>query len=249
MTAVQQYFEDVARRMSRLALDESGAIEATAQAFVGAIREARPIHIYDSGHLIAHEFIARTGGLAAFSLLTVAADIDRGNEWIASQRKPTAEQAQASTRELVGWILGQGTIRGGDVLVVSSVSGTNGFVVELAARAREAGVIVVAVTGVDFSKRLVSSHPSGSRLFDVADIVLDNQVPYGDAALPVDGLDVAVAPWSGLSGVSLLWAATVRAVELSIAGGVLPTVYTSYNLPDGAAAYAEARARYRESGR
>lgn len=247
MTAVGRYFEDIAQRMSRLAADESGAIEATATAFAAAIRQARPIHIYDSGHLIAHEFIARTGGLAAFSLLAVTADVDRGNEWIASQRKPSAEEAQASTRDLVGWILGQGTIRAGDVLVVSSVSGTNAFVVELASRARERGVVVVAVTGVEFSGQLVSSHPSGSRLFEVADVVLDDQVPYGDAALTVEGVEVA--PWSGLSGVSVLWAATARAVELSIADGIVPTVYTSYNLPGGAAAYAQARTRYRESGR
>lgn len=249
MSAAERYFADVAQRMARLATDESGAIEATARAFAEAIRQARPIHIYDSGHLIAHEFIARTGGLAAFSLLTVTAAIDRGNEWIAAQRQPTAEQAQAATRDLVEWVFSQGTIQSGDVLVVSSVSGTNAFVVELASRARAEGVVVVAVTGVEFSGRLTSSHPSGNRLFEVADIVLDDQVPYGDAALPVDGLDVAIAPWSGLSGVSLLWAATARAVELSIADGIVPTVFTSYNLPDGAVAYAQARARYRELGR
>lgn len=249
MTATQRYFDDIAARMAALAADGSGAIEATAHAFAAALEGGRPIHVYDSGHLIAHEFIARTGGLAAFTLLTVTADVDRGNEWIAAQRKPTPDEAAASTSALVGWVLGQGTIRGGDVLVVSSVSGTSAFVVELATRAREAGVTVVAVTGVEFSGRLTSSHPSGKRLFESADVVLDDQVPYGDAALPIDGLDVPVAPWSGLGGVALLWAATARAIELSIANGVVPTVFTSYNLPEGAAAYADARARYRETGR
>ena len=249
MTATQRYFDDIAARMAALAADGSGAIEATAHAFAAALEGGRPIHVYDSGHLIAHEFIARTGGLAAFTLLTVTADVDRNNEWIAANRKPTADEAAASTSALVGWALGQGTIRGGDVLVVSSVSGTNAFVVELATRAREAGVVVIAVTGVEFSARLTSSHSSGQRLFEVADIVLDDQVPYGDAALPIDGLDVPVAPWSGMGGVALLWAATARAVELSIAQGIVPTVFTSYNLPEGAAAYADARARYRETGR
>lgn len=249
MTATERYFTDVAQRMAQLARDESGAIEATARAFADALGRAQPIHIYDSGHLIAHEFIARTGGLAAFTLLTVAANIDRGNEWIATQRQPTPEQAQAASKDLVEWVFRQGTIQSGDVLVVSSVSGTNAFVVELATRARADGIVVVAVTGVEFSGRLASSHHSGNRLFEIADIVLDDQVPYGDSALPVDGLDIAIAPWSGLSGVSLLWAATARAVELSLADGVVPTVFTSYNLPNGGAAYAEARARYRESGR
>lgn len=249
MTAVQKYFDDIAQRLSRLAADESGSIEATAHAFATAIGSGRPIHIYDSGHLIAHEFIARTGGLAAFTLLTVTADIDRGNEWIATQRPLTAEAAFESTRALVGWVLGQGTIRAEDVLVVSSVSGTNSFVVELASQARKLGVTVVAVTGVEFSERLAASHPSGQRLFESADIVLDDQVPYGDAALLIEGGGVPVAPWSGLSGVALLWAATSRAIELAIAQGIVPTVFTSYNLPDGAAAYAEARARYRDTGR
>lgn len=142
----------------------------------------------------------------------------------------------------------QGTIRSGDPLILSSVSGTNVLVVELAHQARERGVRVVAVTGVEFSRAMVSKHSSGKRLFEIAELVLDNGAPYGDSALEIEGLDTPVAAWSGLAGAALMWAVTVGIVEKCVAANIVPTIYSSYNLPGGDERYAAARAHYGESG-
>ena len=52
---------------------------------------------------------------------------------------------------------------------------------------RERGHKLVAVTSMDHTSRVTSRHPSGQRLFEVADVVLDNGAPYGDAVLPLPG--------------------------------------------------------------
>lgn len=76
----------------------------------------------------------------------------------------------------------------GDVLIVHSVSGRNPVGIEMAMAAKEAGGTVIAITNLSYSKSVESRHPSGKRLFEIADIVLDNHGDVGDAAVSIDGL-------------------------------------------------------------
>lgn len=248
MTAVRDYFADVVARLADLEQTQSAAIEAAASLGSAAIIDRRPIHLFDTGHLISHEFIDRTGGLAAYTALSFGATLARGNEWVAAKRGPVDPGGGQAAHLLVKWLFEQGTIQPGDPLILSSVSGTNALVVELAQQAQERGVSVVAVTSVRFSEGLVSNHVSGKKLFELADIVLDNRAPYGDAALAIRDLDTPVAAWSGLAGAALMWAVTARIIEKCVAAGTVPTIYTSVNLPGGGERYEAARARYRVSG-
>lgn len=248
MSAVADYFSDVQARLAELEQTQAAAIDATTSLGAAAILDRRPIHIFDTGHLISHEFIDRTGGLAAYTALSFGATLAKENAWVAAERTQVDPSGGHSARLVVEWLFEQGTIQPGDPLILSSVSGTNTVLVELAQQARERGVSVVAVTGVSFSRELVSNHSSGKRLFELADVVLDNCVPYGDAALSIGGLDTPVAAWSGLAGAALMWAVTVGIIEKCTAAGTVPTIYTSYNLPGGGERYEAARAHYRESG-
>ncbi len=248
MTAAGDYFADVHARLTELEQTQSAAIDATASLGAAAILDRRPIHIFDTGHLISQELIDRTGGLAAYTALSFGATLARGNEWVAAERDQVDPSGGRSAKLMVEWLFEQGTIQPGDPLILSSVSGTNTLVVELAQQARDRRVSVVAVTGVSYSGELVSNHTSGKRLFELADIVLDNRVPYGDSALKIQDLDTPVAAWSGLAGAALMWAVTAGIIEKCVAAGTVPTIYTSVNLPGGGERYEVARARYRASG-
>jgi uncharacterized phosphosugar-binding protein len=248
MSAVADYFSDVNARLAELERTQAAAIDAAATLGAAAIRDRRPIHIFDTGHLISHEFIDRTGGLAAYTSLSFGATLGRENQWIAATRAQLDPSGGQSAHILVDWLFEQGTIQPGDPIILSSVSGTNALVVELAQQARERGVGVIAVTSVNFSRELVSSHSSGKRLFELAHLVLDNGAPYGDAALAIEGLDTPVAAWSGLAGAALMWAVTVGIIEKCVAADIVPTIYTSYNLPGGGERYRAARENYREFG-
>ena len=248
MTAITDYFDDARGRLTDLASTQMNAIEKVAQVGAEAIGLARPIHIFDSGHLISHEFIDRTGGLAAYTALTFSGALSRGNPRVNAERHPVDPSGEASARLLIQWVISQGTLQPGDPLIISSVSGTSAAVVELARQAREYGLTVIALTAVDFSSALDPIHSSQSRLFENADIVLDNRAPYGDAALDVAGVDAKVAAWSGVSGALLMWAVTVGIVEQCATRGVQPTIYSSYNLPGGGMKYENARRSYESSG-
>ena len=76
-------------------------------------------------------------------------------------------------------------------------------------------------------------HPSGKRLYEVADLVLDNHAPYGDAMLEVEGVDYAICPASGMGAAAIMWAIMAGLVEEMLARGLKPSVYPSVNRPDG----------------
>jgi uncharacterized phosphosugar-binding protein len=67
----------------------------------------------------------------------------------------------------------------------------------------------------------------------MADLVLDNHAPYGDAMLEVPGLDYPVCPASGLDAAAIMWAVVAGILEDMLARGLKPTVFPSVNRPDG----------------
>jgi uncharacterized phosphosugar-binding protein len=90
-----------------------------------------------------------------------------------------------------------------------------------------------------------SRHPSGKRLFEVADIILDNCGEPGDAAVRFEGFEGRVGPTSLLAGAYLINSLACRVVELFLAQGLTPPVYLSANVPGGDEHNQELEARYR----
>lgn len=82
------------------------------------------------------------------------------------------------------------------MLFVTSNSGVNAAPLEAAEIGRERGATVVAITSVEYSKMVANGRP---RLAEMADIVLDNQAPPGDAVLAQ-----RVGPVSIIVGVALV---------------------------------------------
>lgn len=124
-------------------------------------------------------------------------------------------------------------IRAEDVLFVISNSGRNPLPVEIALEAKRRGAKVIAVTSVNASKKLESKHQSGKRLFEVADVVIDNCVPDGDAALNIEGLDTEICGMSSITTAAALQAVTYETARIMIERGVEPPVLKSQNIDIG----------------
>ena len=70
-----------------------------------------------------------------------------------------------------------------DVFIIASNSGVNGSIVGMALRPRSAATRVIAVTSLEHTNAVTPKHPSGKRLSEVADVVIDNLAPYGDTTI------------------------------------------------------------------
>src|SRR5690606_13572023 len=76
-----------------------------------------------------------------------------------------------------------------DVFIIASNSGVNSSIVGMALAAKERGHQVIAVTSLAHTNAVETKHSSGKRLSEVADVVIDNLAPYGDATVTAgDGL-------------------------------------------------------------
>jgi uncharacterized phosphosugar-binding protein len=243
MSLMDRYFSALRELLERVQTERRADIEAVARLCAESIAAGGVVHIFDTGHLVDRELINRAGGLVGLTAFRINLQVENTNSYRAAQGsalKPPLETYSVA--------LNASNIRAGDVLIVGSVSGKTANVIELALRARERGVKVVALTSVAYSSRLKSEHPSGKRLFEAAEWVLDNGAPYGDGMLAVEGLDYPLAPASGLGAVMTLWAVVTGIVEELTERGLAPSVFPSVNRPDGPAEVEAVRKRYQEKG-
>ena len=115
-------------------------------------------------------------------------------------------------------------------------------------QAKEKGVKVVALTNVAYSKTVTSRHPSGLRLFELADIVIDNHGEVGDAAVEIDGMKQKVAPTSSVIACTVMNSILAALVQkLKDSGMENPPVFYSANIDGGAQLNDELYKEYKDS--
>jgi uncharacterized phosphosugar-binding protein len=96
-----------------------------------------------------------------------------------------------------------------------------------------------------------SRHPSGKRLAEIADIVIDNCTPPGDATVQVEGCDYPVGSGSNLAVISIVQTLNVLTAEKLVARGYKPLILGSPHFVGDkrseknlAAYYSETKRRY-----
>ena len=87
----------------------------------------------------------------------------------------------------------------------------------------------MAITNLDQTRRWPSRHPSGKRLADVADLVIDNCGVDGDAAMGIEGFPHRIGPPSTITGILIINLIVVHAIEQLVRRGVEPEIYISSN--------------------
>lgn len=120
-----------------------------------------------------------------------------------------------------------------DVVFIISNSGRNPLPIEIALHAQQIGAKVIALTSVSASSQLSSKHQSGKRLFEVADVVIDNQVPHGDASIHLEGLDTAICGMSTIVTAVALQAVVLESAKMLLAKGITPPFFKSQNIDGG----------------
>lgn len=247
--SAERWFERCDEILARIRATQVEPIRSGAQLIADAAEQGAGLHFFDTGHC-SREAIHRAGGLCMLNHLKFHLDLDTraAPKRAEAVARRAGEERAVSDEKLAALAVARSSLAPGDVLIVSSVSGRAPTVVEVARAAREMEVSVIAITNVTYSRSVESMHSSGKRLFEIADVVIDNCGVIGDGVLNVEGIDTGVAPTSGVTFCYLMWALTAEAVAEMLARGLHPHVYRSINLPDGEEHNARAEAAYREAG-
>lgn len=225
-TAGERYFAAAKAVLAEIWETQSAAIEGAASAIAETLQRGGLIFISGSGHshMLAEELFYRAGGLAAVvPLLESSLMLHEG---------ATKSSAIERLEGYAAAVLENAGLSENDLLIVASNSGRNAYPVELAIEARKRSCTTIAITSLATASRVTSRHSSGETLSSVADLVLDNCVSYGDAAVGLEGLKVHVGPLSTIAGVAIVNAAVARAIELCLENGHVPQVFESANLQE-----------------
>jgi uncharacterized phosphosugar-binding protein len=101
-----------------------------------------------------------------------------------------------------------------DVMVLISNSGCNTMAVEMAEEAHAKGLKTIAITSVVHSTPLKSYAPSGKKLMEVCDLVIDTCVPRGDAIVEVPFLRSKVSSASIIASCIVMQSIATATAEI-----------------------------------
>ncbi|QPN27493.1 sugar isomerase domain-containing protein [Brucella sp. BO2] len=216
-----RYFNDVIARLSGLRDRLAAQMEKAADLIAAAARADRRVYVFGTGHshMMAEELHYRAGGLA-ITVPILCGSIMLQDGAVASSH---FERIEGAVRP----ILDRYGIRDGDVLIVVSNSGVNAAPIEAARYAREKGAAVIALTSVAYSNTIAKGR---TQLLSLADVVLDNDAPAGDAVLEIAGSALKVGPVSTALGVTILNAVFADVAARLVGEGDAP-IYLSANMP------------------
>lgn len=237
MTAVTDaYFSDLIARLASLKDALAEPMARAEDAIVETARRDGLVYVFGTGHshMLAEEVHFRAGGLALTVPILATATMLHGGAVMGT--------AYERMEGIVGPIMDRYPIGPDDVLFVISNSGINAVPLEAARIGKQRGATVIAITSVEYS---TASAKGRERLADIADIVLDNGAPPGDAVISVPNSELKVGPVSTAIGVTIIDAIMASvAARLSGEGGDAP-IYLSANMPGAKQVNEKLVARFR----
>jgi uncharacterized phosphosugar-binding protein len=221
------YFDVIRQLLNEAERRNAGALEQAADVIATSIQQDGILHAFGTGHshMIAEEIFDRAGGLVPVNamldpslMLHVSASSSTGVERLSGYAELVLERYKVSPK---------------DVMLIISNSGRNAVPIEMAMTAKARGLPVIALTALAYSQGQPSRHTSGKRLFEVADLVLDNCGPYGDAALEVEGLPERICATSTVMGAAIVQALMHNVLQKLAARGFKPPIFRSANASGG----------------
>jgi uncharacterized phosphosugar-binding protein len=225
--AALDYITQAKAIIDRIEARQMDAIENAAEICAQAIAGDGLVHLFGTGHsrIFIEEMFPRHGSFPGFHPI-VELSLTFHNLVVGSNG-----QRQAMFLEHVEGF-GQVILRNfvftkPDCFLLFSNSGINEVVVDVALEAKRQNLPVIAVVSVDHCNASAALHSSGKKLTDLADIVIDNCTPAGDALVRVPNLADPVGPGSTIGAATVTNALKCRIAEKLTALGKPPLVLTS----------------------
>ena len=228
MNALSRYFEECARVAKVVEETQGNAMEQAAKAIADATEKKKNVFAFGASHagLVTLELFYRTGGLVTINPIRAPG--------MMLDMTPITSTSKLERLEGYGELILSGEKAGeGDVIIIHSVSGRNAVAIDMAIAAKKKGMTVIVLTNMNTSGQVTSRHPSGKKLYDFGDIVLDNCGAKGDSSLEIKGVPEKTAPTSTVIGAMILNAVVARSVEMMVERGMVPPVFVSANVDGG----------------
>jgi uncharacterized phosphosugar-binding protein len=229
--SAQSYVHALTPIMAAVTEQIDGPIQQAADLITSALRADGVIQAFGSGHseALAMEIAGRAGGLIATNRIALRDLVLLGGAPIELLRGGELERDPSIARRLYELAEPHPT----DLFVIASNSGVNGSIVEFATVVKEKGHPLIAITSLQHTGGMDSRHPSGKKLIDLADVVLDNHAPYGDSVLDLPAGGGKVCAVSSITAALIAQMLVAEVLRRMTDAGETPPVYLSANISGG----------------
>jgi uncharacterized phosphosugar-binding protein len=228
------FSDEVSTRLEALtAWAQAGGIDEAAQALADTLDAGGVIQTFGTGHseAFAMEISGRAGGLIPTSKIALRDLVLHGSRDAAALNSINGSILERETG-IAEELFDLSPVDPRDIFIIASNSGVNGSIVGLALVAKARGHKVIAVTSLEHTNSVETKHPSGVRLSEIADIVIDNKAPFGDTTLEVSG-GGGVGAVSSITAAYIAQLLTIETVRRLVDAGKQPPIYISANIPGG----------------
>ncbi len=225
--AYLRYLDAAQKIIEQIKMTQSESLLKAAEICADSIAAGGWVHLFGTGHsrMAVEEMFPRIGSLVGFHPL-VELSLTFYHDVVGPNGLRQALFLE-KTEGLGETILKSCRFGPQDSFIVVSSSGINPVPVEVALGAKARGMKVMAITSVAHARVTSSRHSSAKKLFEIADVVLDNGAPPGDALVEVESVKYPVGPGSSIGAISLINALKCQVAENLVARGVQPDVLPS----------------------
>ena len=211
------------------------AIQRAAEIMADSIAAERWVHTFGCGHatIPVEEMYPRIGGFVGFHPMVELplTFFTRITGEMGIHQFLFLERAQGYGDAIMKGY----TFDSRDTMWIFSHTGINNVNIDVALRAKEQGMRVIATGSA--SQVGTPRHPSGKTLFEIADVVIDTRVPAGDSAVPLVNHTDNVGPVSTMAFVTVVWMAITTVAEILAERGVKLYIHPSHNVPGDTSAH------------
>ena len=223
-----QYSDVIIDAMRDIVKDERANILKAADLLSDNANAGKLLHVYGAGGhsaIAAMEIFWRAGGLACVNgMFPVGTNV------------MTAGPTTAKVEGFAPYIFSFYDVNPGDTLILVNFYGLNITAVDMALEAKKRGVKLVTINAKKFAKKVPKSfkwrHSSKMDINDLADIAIDNHVPYPDAILKVPGLEEEITPTATILTCFTINCLMSETIRLMVEKGGKPEIWVSNNIPN-----------------
>lgn len=222
-----EYIKNIQTIIEKLLAEEIEKIDACAELFSKTLQKNRNIFLFGTGHshMLCEEIFYRAGGLVKIQPIFEESLMLHESASKSSQIERLTGYAEILSEHY--------DFAKDDLIVLVSNSGRNGVCVDMAQIAKDKGMKIIVITNMNHTTIGASRHPSGKKLYEFGDVVIDNLGCHGDASIEIDNFERKVAPTSTVVGATVMNAIVAQCVQNMVDDGFTPEVFASSNIDGG----------------
>jgi uncharacterized phosphosugar-binding protein len=228
--AAERFYEAALARLQELLEPQGEALDRAAALCTEAIARDGLVHLFGCGHsrMLCEEMTPRQGCFVGWHTIVELA-LTYHNLIVG----PNGLRQSLHLEKTPGYaeqILRNFAFGPHDVLIIISTSGIREVIIEMAEGAKRRGLPVIGVVSRAHCEQARPAHPSGKKLLDVADVILDNGAPTGDTLLPLEGSHEKTGPFSTLGGALVMNMLRCEVAQRLVDRGIQPVFLPSHQI-------------------